>query len=65
MFVFKVLYRNTSDHEPYLLHVPGCDSIDCDLDQFINVVKPILLIDWYKECHQDIDNILLIYFGEL
>lgn len=60
------MYRNTSDHEPYLLHVPGCDSIDCDLDQFINVVKPILLTDWNKECLlQDEHSSSIIYIGEL
>jgi len=61
-YVVTVSYRNTSDHAPYLLHVPGCDSVACDLDQFIDIVKPILVTDWYKECHKD-DEILLIYFG--
>lgn len=60
-----MLYRNTSVHDPYLLHVPGCDSIACDLDQFINIVKPIMLTNWYEECHKDVGNNLLIYSCKL
>lgn len=58
-------YRNTSTHDPYLLRVPGCPSEACDLNQFINVLKPILLKDWYKECHKDDENDLWwIYLGK-
>lgn len=46
-----------------MLHVPGCNSEACDLDQFIDVVKPILLTDWYTECHNDSQINLLIYYG--
>lgn len=60
-YVVTVLYRNTSNHEPYLLHVPGCNSVACDLDQFIDIVKPILVTDWYEECHKDVENNWLIY----
>lgn len=59
-----MLYRNTSDHEPYLLHIPGCDSVACDLDQFNNIVKPILLANWYEECHKVVNN-WLIHFSKL
>ncbi|CAH1732158.1 prostatic acid phosphatase isoform X1 [Aphis gossypii] len=62
-YVVTVSYRNTSTHDPYLLHVPGCDSIACDLDQFIDVVNPILLTDWYKECNTSDENNLLTYIG--
>lgn len=59
---FKVSYKNSS-HDPFLLHVPGCDFIACNLDQFIDVVKPILLKNWYDECYEHNKDNLLIYFG--
>lgn len=61
--ILKVSYKNVSTSDPYLLHVPGCDSVACDLDQFIDVVNPILLTDWYTECHNDSQRNLFIYFG--
>lgn len=35
---------------PYLLHVPGCDSVACKLDQLIDILKPVMPVDWEAEC---------------
>lgn len=63
--ILQVSYRNTSTHDPFLLQIPGCDSIACDLDQFIDILKPISLSDWYEECHKDYENNALTYFCKL
>ncbi|XP_025425537.1 prostatic acid phosphatase-like isoform X2 [Sipha flava] len=62
-YVVTVSYRNSSTHDPYLLHVPGCDSVACDLDQFISVVKPLLVTNWYEECQKDPENNFFIYIS--
>jgi lysosomal acid phosphatase len=65
IMVLKVSYRNSSTHDPYLLHVPGCDSVACDLDQFISVVKPLLVTNWYEECQKDPENNFFIYISKI
>lgn len=65
IIILKVSYRNSSTHDPYFLHVPGCDSVACDLNQFINVVKPLLLNNWYEECHKDTENNFFIYISKI
>lgn len=61
----KVSYRNTSTHEPFLLQIPGCDSLACDWDQFVKVVKPLLVTNWYEECHNMSEKNYMTYFGKL
>lgn len=61
---FQISYRNTSDHEPYLLQVPGCDAVACELDTFIHVLKPITSVDWDAECKSVAKNNVLEILGE-
>lgn len=61
----KVSYRNTSTHEPFLLQIPGCDSLACDWEQFIKVVNPLVVKSWYKECHNMSEKNYTTYFGKL
>lgn len=60
----QVSYKNSTDHEPYLLQIPGCDSVACELDQFSKVVSPYTTIDWYTECHEKLtDDPNILYYG--
>lgn len=52
----QISYRNTSNYEPYLLHVPGCDSVACELDKFTDVLKPMFTVNWYNECKANVKN---------
>ncbi|XP_025418525.1 lysosomal acid phosphatase-like isoform X2 [Sipha flava] len=64
-YVVTVSYRNTSIHDPYLLQVPGCDSVACDLDQLTEVLIPFIPNDWDTECKINVKNNtseLLIFF---
>ncbi|XP_076655370.1 prostatic acid phosphatase [Halictus rubicundus] len=45
----QVFLRNTTDHEPYPLTIPGCTTV-CPLDKFIEIVKPMIPDDWKEEC---------------
>ncbi|XP_050432750.1 prostatic acid phosphatase-like isoform X2 [Adelges cooleyi] len=49
-YVVIVSYRNDTQRRPYLLHVPGCDAVDCDLHTFIDVLTPVLSVDRDFEC---------------
>jgi len=45
--------------------VPGCDSIACELDIFIDVVRPLIpAVDWDVECKSDVENNILTFFSE-
>lgn len=48
----QVFLRNTTDHEPYLLTIPGCTTI-CPLEKFIRILKPMLPDNWEEECKVD------------
>lgn len=61
-YVVTISYRNTSNHEPYLLRVPGCDSIACELDIFIDVLRPLISVDWDVECKSNEENNILTFF---
>ncbi|XP_076241799.1 prostatic acid phosphatase isoform X2 [Calliopsis andreniformis] len=45
----EVFLRNTTDHEPYPLTVPGCTTV-CPLNKFIQILKPVLPDNWEEEC---------------
>eukprot|EP00102_Acyrthosiphon_pisum_P024233 XP_016661443.1 PREDICTED: prostatic acid phosphatase-like isoform X1 [Acyrthosiphon pisum] len=62
-YVVTISYRNTSNREPYLLHVPGCDSVACELDIFIDVLRPLISVDWDVECKSDVENHILTFFN--
>ncbi|VVC34466.1 Histidine phosphatase superfamily,Histidine phosphatase superfamily, clade-2,Histidine acid [Cinara cedri] len=55
-YVVTLSYRNSTKHEPHLLHLPGCDSVACELDQFIDIIRPVLVTDWVAECNNDNEN---------
>ncbi|XP_050438376.1 prostatic acid phosphatase-like isoform X2 [Adelges cooleyi] len=61
-YVVTVSYKNSSTHDPYLLHIPGCDSVACELDQFIDVVKPNFIDNWHEECHKEITSNKRLWF---
>lgn len=39
-YTVKLLYRNESSSDPFLLHVPGCSSPSCPLEEFVRLMKP-------------------------
>ncbi|XP_049846637.1 lysosomal acid phosphatase-like isoform X1 [Schistocerca gregaria] len=48
----KVLYlNNASDSEPHVLNTPGCTD-NCHLQQFVDLMKPVLPVDWTVECQK-------------
>ncbi|XP_049955325.1 prostatic acid phosphatase-like [Schistocerca serialis cubense] len=48
----KVLYlNNASDCEPHVLNTPGCTD-KCHLQQFVDLMKPVLPDDWTVECQK-------------
>nr|CAD7267907.1 unnamed protein product [Timema shepardi] len=48
-YYVKVFYRNSTEHEPYLLTLPKCSS-SCPLDTFIQLTRDLIPQDWKKEC---------------
>ncbi|CAK9833544.1 Lysosomal acid phosphatase [Anthophora retusa] len=50
----QVFLRNTTDHEPYPLTIPGCTTV-CPLEKFIQILKPLIPDDWVEECKVDGD----------
>lgn len=51
----QIFLRNTTDHEPYPLTVPGCATA-CPLEQFVQILKPMIPDDWEEECKVDDGN---------
>ncbi|XP_021935195.1 prostatic acid phosphatase isoform X2 [Zootermopsis nevadensis] len=49
----KVLYRNSTTHDPYNLAIPGCASV-CPLEKFADLLKPVIPVSWEKECKMGI-----------
>ncbi|XP_049955321.1 putative acid phosphatase 5 [Schistocerca serialis cubense] len=48
----KVLYlNNASDSELHVLNTPGCTD-KCHLQQFVDLMKPVLPDDWTVECQK-------------
>ncbi|OXU18767.1 hypothetical protein TSAR_012990, partial [Trichomalopsis sarcophagae] len=47
----QIYLRNSTQHEPYPLTIPGCDFA-CPLDQFTQLLKPMIMTDgeWKAEC---------------
>jgi len=45
----KVLFKNESDNEPYLMTMPGCSSM-CDFETFLEFTKSKIPQDWVEEC---------------
>jgi len=45
----KVLYRNSTTHEPYNLAIPGCEAV-CPLEKFVELLQPVIPVSWEKEC---------------
>lgn len=50
----RVFLRNTTSHDPYPMTIPGCNTI-CPLEQFIQILKPMIPDNWQDECKVDGD----------
>jgi lysosomal acid phosphatase len=48
-YYVTLLYRNSTEHPPHLLHVPGCGD-PCTLDKFILVTEYLIPENWDEEC---------------
>jgi len=48
-YFVEILYRNGTDSEPYVLRPIGC-PVPCTLAEFTELTKPIIPINWEKEC---------------
>lgn len=52
-YVVRIFYRNeTPNPEPVQIPLPGC-GFDCELTQFIDLVKDKIPADWHKNCEID------------
>ncbi|XP_030062357.1 prostatic acid phosphatase isoform X2 [Microcaecilia unicolor] len=48
-YSIEMFYRNDSSEKPYVLTLPGCAS-PCPLQKFTELISPIIVEDWAKEC---------------
>ncbi|XP_015514346.2 prostatic acid phosphatase [Neodiprion lecontei] len=48
----QIFLRNTTRQMPYPLAIPGCTTA-CPLDQFVQLLTPVMPIDWDVECRFD------------
>ncbi|XP_026671878.1 prostatic acid phosphatase-like isoform X2 [Ceratina calcarata] len=53
----QVFLRNTTDHDPYALTIPGC-ATSCPLETFVKILKPMIPDNWEEECKVDGDYTL-------
>uniref|UniRef100_A0A1D5QQZ0 acid phosphatase n=1 Tax=Macaca mulatta TaxID=9544 RepID=A0A1D5QQZ0_MACMU len=65
-YFVEMYYRNETQHEPYLLTLPGCSS-SCPLERFAELVGPVIPQDWSMECmttssHQVLKVIFAVVF---
>ena len=51
---FQVNYRNSTTRDPYVLTLPGCNTI-CEFDRFSSILEK-LIPDWDYECFHEIAN---------
>ncbi|XP_063222651.1 venom acid phosphatase Acph-1 [Bacillus rossius redtenbacheri] len=51
----KVYLRNTTEAEPHLLRIPGCDTL-CPLDQFVELTRDVVPTDLAELCKVDDPN---------
>uniref|UniRef100_A0A1B6MG81 Acid phosphatase n=1 Tax=Graphocephala atropunctata TaxID=36148 RepID=A0A1B6MG81_9HEMI len=49
IYGFKIFLRNSTEHEPYLLRVPGCGEF-CPLDKLVEITQNVIPKDLAKEC---------------
>ncbi|XP_063242510.1 uncharacterized protein LOC134542291 [Bacillus rossius redtenbacheri] len=54
-FYVTVSYKNSTETEPYLLQLPGCDSL-CPLDQFVELTKEVIPDDLDTECAEEAEE---------
>ncbi|XP_063241769.1 prostatic acid phosphatase-like [Bacillus rossius redtenbacheri] len=52
-YYVAVSYKNSTETEPYLLQLPGCDSL-CPLDQFVELTKEVIPDDLDTECAEEV-----------
>ncbi|XP_047355334.1 prostatic acid phosphatase-like [Vespa velutina] len=53
----QVFLRNTTNHEPYPMTIPGCATI-CPIDKFIKILEPMIPNNWKDECKIEGEYIL-------
>nr|CAD7587054.1 unnamed protein product [Timema genevievae] len=49
----QVSYKNSTELDPFLLQLPGCDAL-CPLDSFVELTKPIIPDDLTTECAEEV-----------
>nr|CAD7424088.1 unnamed protein product [Timema monikensis] len=49
----QVSYKNSTETDPHLLQLPGCDAL-CPLDSFVELTKPIIPDDLTTECAEEV-----------
>ncbi|XP_063242521.1 prostatic acid phosphatase-like [Bacillus rossius redtenbacheri] len=52
-YYVTVSFKNSTETEPYLLQLPGCDSL-CPLDQFVELTKEVIPDDLDTECAEEV-----------
>nr|CAD7587053.1 unnamed protein product [Timema genevievae] len=52
-YFITVSYKNSTETDPYLLQLPGCDAL-CPLDSFVELTKPIIPDDLTTECAEEV-----------
>nr|CAD7260514.1 unnamed protein product [Timema shepardi] len=52
-YFITVSYKNNTETDPYLLQLPGCDTL-CPLDSFVELTKPIIPDDLTTECAEEV-----------
>ncbi|XP_014609330.1 PREDICTED: lysosomal acid phosphatase-like isoform X1 [Polistes canadensis] len=53
----QIFLRNTTNYEPYPMTIPGCATI-CPINEFIQILKPMIPDNWEEECKTDGDYTL-------
>lgn len=51
----QLFLRNTTQRVPYPLTIPGCATV-CPLDEFVDLLTPVIPVDWDAECLIDDPN---------
>nr|CAD7568394.1 unnamed protein product [Timema californicum] len=52
-YFITVSYKNSTELDPHLLQLPGCDAL-CPLDSFVELTKPIIPDDLTTECAEEV-----------
>ncbi|KAL8165484.1 UNVERIFIED_CONTAM: hypothetical protein K2H54_046197, partial [Gekko kuhli] len=50
-YTIEMYFRNDTSRDPYPITLPGC-SFACPLQKFADLVSPVLVDDWERECRR-------------